>query len=86
MMSDQFSRVLSDPGPHTARSLAERLPDFPLAAIREALEALAAQGVLSKATRPDGEVEYRYLAPERYAQANLDVARDPGRRFNQKSR
>jgi predicted ArsR family transcriptional regulator len=79
-MSDHLARALSDPGPHTAESLAERLPDFPIEAIRGALETLAQQGVLERREQPDGgPPEYRYVAPERYAQANLDVVRDPAK-------
>ena len=85
-MSDALSNVLADAGPHTAESLAERLPGFPVAAIRDALEALTAQGVLERHLREDGQPEYRYVAPERYAQADLDVVRDPGQQFNRKPR
>lgn len=76
-MSDALREALSDPGPHTAEALAERLPAFPVEAIRDALEALTAQGVLERLPCPEG-FEYRYVAPERYAQANLDVIRNPG--------
>jgi predicted transcriptional regulator len=83
-MSESLTRALSDPGPHTVESLADRLPDFPAAAIQEALETLSAQGVLERIERPDGDTEYRYIAPERYAQANMDVIQNPGRRPNQR--
>jgi hypothetical protein len=70
--------VLQSPGPHTAASLARRLPAFSEEAIAQALEALTAQGVLEQEPGPDGEPQYRYVAPERYSQINLDVVRDPG--------
>ena len=76
-MSDSLTDALSNPGPHTAESLAARLPAFPLDAIRSALEALAAQGVLARDTPDGGPPEYRLVAPERYVQANLDVIKDP---------
>ena len=81
-MSDALRKALSDPGPHTAESLAERLPAFPVEAIRDALEALTAQGVLERRPCPEGGFEYRYVAPERYAQANQDVIRNPGNPHN----
>ena len=77
-MAGSITEALSNPGPHTAESLAERLPAFPREAIVEALDALAAQGVLQRSVRADGTAEYTYVAPERYHQANLDVVRDPG--------
>jgi predicted ArsR family transcriptional regulator len=73
-----IDEALRSPGPHTTRSLAERLPAFPEEAIRQALEALAAQGVLERSEGASGEAEYRYTAPERYHQINLDAVRDPG--------
>lgn len=81
-----LDEALRDPGPHTADTLAERLPGFSLEVIRQALETLAAQGVLERSQRADGALEYRYVAPERYVQAGLDVVRDPGRKFNQPGR
>jgi predicted ArsR family transcriptional regulator len=85
-MADNLAKVLADPGPHTAESLAERLPHFPLAAIREALETLAAQGVLERAEGADGRPEYRYLAPDRYVQADQDMIKDPAKRHNRPRR
>jgi hypothetical protein len=76
-MADTISEALSGPGPHTVESLAARLPDFPVQAIRDAVEALTLQGVLSREARPDGVAEYRLVAPERYAQINHDVVRHP---------
>jgi len=77
---DQFRKD----GPHTVASLARSLPFLPEAAIREALEALTAQGVLA---RGDGaDPEYRYVAPERYVQIHQDVVADPAARFNDRSR
>jgi hypothetical protein len=81
-MSD-LNQALSGPGPHTVVSLSRALPGFPPEAIREALEALTAQGVLAKEDGADGP-EYRYVAPERYAQANLDVIKNPGERHNRR--
>jgi predicted transcriptional regulator len=83
-VSDALSRALADPGPHTAASLAARLPEFPRAAVEAALEALAAQGVLERLDRPDGPPEYRYVAPERYVQADMDVIRNPGGPHNRR--
>jgi len=77
-MADTIAEALRSPGPHTAESLAEQLPFFPVDAIREALEALAAQGVLERSTGENGQAEYRYVAPDRYVQQNLDVIRNPG--------
>lgn len=85
-MPDTLNDALSDPGPHTAESLAERLPHFPVDAIREALEALAAQGVLERVAVEGGSTQYRYVAPEKYVQHNLDVVRDPARRGGGPSR
>ena len=81
-MSD-LKEALSSPGPHTVVSLSRALPGFPPEAIREALEVLAAQGVLAKEEGPDGP-EYRYVAPDRYVQANLDVIKNPGERHNRR--
>lgn len=77
-MPADLTEALSNAGPHSVASLAERLPHFPREALREALEALAEQGVLAREEGPDGETLYRYLDPARYQQANLDVVRDPG--------
>ena len=77
-MSGSISEAMRDGAEHTADSLAERLPSFPPEAIRDALEALAAQGVLARTTGDDGLVRYRYAAPELYGQINQDVIRDPG--------
>ncbi len=77
-MSDSLTQALSNPGPHTAESLAARLPAFPLEAIRAALEALAAQGVLARESEEGGSPHYRLVAPELYAQVNLDVIQNPG--------
>jgi predicted transcriptional regulator len=85
-MSDAISRLLSDPGPHTVDSLAARLPSFPREAIENALEALTAQGVLARATGDGGAAEYRYVAPERYTQAAMDVVHDPAAQLRRKRR
>lgn len=77
-MSDALSSSLADAGPHTVESLSRRLPHFAPETIRQALEELAAQGVLERRELPDGTVEYRYTAPERYLHAGRDVVRDPG--------
>jgi hypothetical protein len=77
-VTDSLSDALAAAGPHTAASLAARLPAFPPDAIAAALEALTAQGVLTREVGPEGEPAYRYTAPEQYQQANLDVIRDPG--------
>lgn len=79
-MSSTLKDALTNPGPHTAESLAARLPHFPPEAIREALEALTAQGVLERVTEVEGPPQYRYVAPEKYVQHSLDVVRDPARR------
>jgi Fe2+ or Zn2+ uptake regulation protein len=78
-VADDLTRALSNPGPHTAESLVERLPGFPLEAVREALETLAAQGVLARHDQPDGTTAYEYVAPDRYVQVNLDVIQDPAK-------
>ena len=83
-MADSLREALSDPGPYTAEALAEKLPDFTLPAIRDALEFLTAQGVLERSPGPDGAVQYRYVAPERYVQANMDAIRDPARRHERR--
>ena len=77
-MPDPISDALRQTGPQSAAEVAARLPGYPPEIVAEALEALAEQGVLQ---REGGEGElpkYRYLAPERYQQINLDVVRDPG--------
>lgn len=76
-MAPSLTDALKAPGPHTAASLAERLP-FAEDAVRDALEALTLQGVLAREEGADGEPQYRYVAPDRYHQINLDVIRDPG--------
>ena len=76
-MSDSLTQALAGPGPHTAESLAERLTAFPLEAIRDALDALTAQGVLAREDGSSGPPEYRLVAPDRYVQINLDVIKDP---------
>jgi len=83
-MPDSFSHEIANSGPHTAESLTEKLPGFPLEAVRDALEALTAQGVLKRDAGPDGRPQYTYVAPERYAQANLDVIQDPGAAHNRR--
>ena len=83
-MSDSLTQALSNPGPHTAESLAERLPAFPLESIRSALEALTAQGVLARENGEGGPPQYRLVSPELYAQANLDVIRDPAGGHNRR--
>ena len=77
-MSDPLTEALRGAGPHTARTLAARLPGFPEAVIAEALEALAQQGVLDREDGEGAEPTYRYVSPDRYRQINLDVIRDPG--------
>lgn len=79
-MSNSLTDALADPGPHTAASLAARLPHFPVEAISQALEALAAQGVLERVVGEGGVTAYRYVAPERYVQHTWDVIKDPGKR------
>jgi predicted ArsR family transcriptional regulator len=85
-MPDTLTEALSNPGPHTAETLAERLPHFSPETIRDALEALAAQGVLRRSLREDGTPEYHYVAPEKYVQANLDVIKDPAKGQNRRRR
>jgi Fe2+ or Zn2+ uptake regulation protein len=79
-MSNPLTDALTGPGPHTVASLAARLPQFPADAIRQALDALAAQGVLERIVGDDGATAYRYVAPERYVQHTWDVIKDPGKR------
>jgi hypothetical protein len=79
-MSESLSEALAGAGPHTAASLAERLPHFPFEAICNALELLVTQGVLQRSVQEDGTPEYTLVAPERYAQQNWDVIRNPGKR------
>jgi hypothetical protein len=79
-MSNPLSDALADPGPHTAESLAERLPQFPIDAIRQSLEGLANQGVLERETGENGVVTYRYVAPDRYVQHSWDVIKDPAKK------
>lgn len=79
-MSSPLTDALADPGPHTAASLAARLPHFPADAISQALEALAAQGVLERVVGEGDAPAYRYVAPERYVQHTWDVVKDPGKR------
>jgi len=85
-MSDQITRAFQDAGPHTADSLAERLSGFPREAVEQALETLSAQGVLERTVREDGVAEYRYVAPDRYVQHNLDVIVNPGDTHNRPRR
>jgi predicted ArsR family transcriptional regulator len=85
-MPESLAEALANPGPHTAESLAERLPHFPVEAVRDALEALAAQGVLERVDREDGTPEYRYVAPEKYSQIHLDVIRNPAEAKNRRPR
>jgi len=76
-MSDPLSQALSGAGPHTVDSLSRRLPNFPREAIHGALEALVAQGVLTRESTEAGETAYRYAAPEKYVQADWEVIRNP---------
>lgn len=85
-MSKSLESLLNDPGPHTVESLAARLPAFPLLAIQQALEALAAQGVLRREEGPDGKPQYVYVDPSRYVQANRDVIVNPGAAHNRRGR
>lgn len=85
-MSDALREALANPGPHTAESLAEKLPHFPVEAIRQALQVLTAQGVLERTEGDGGRPEYRYVAPDRYAQINLDVVRDPAKELEKRAR
>ncbi len=85
-MSSELTEALSNPGPHTVDSLAEKLPHFSTSVIRDALEALAAQGVLERIEEPDQQPAYQLVAPERYAQINLDVVKDPAARFKNRVR
>jgi hypothetical protein len=83
-MSTYLTDELRKAGPQSATSLAQRLPQFPAAAVEEALEALAAQGVLAREAGPAGEILYTLCAPERYTQIHLDVVRDPARGANRR--
>ena len=83
-MSDTLKQALQDPGPHTAESLAARLPAFPPDAIRQALDLLTQQGVLERSEGANGQPAYTYVAPERYAQVNMDVIRDPAKAHNRR--
>ena len=85
-MSVSLTEALSDPGPHTVSSLAERMPHFPADTIHAALEVLAAQGVLARENTESGEAAYRYVAPDRYAQADWEVIKNPGARHNGRPR
>lgn len=85
-MSNGLTEALSNPGPHTVDSLAEKLPHFPAGVIQDALEALAAQGVLERIEGEGGRAEYRLVAPERYVQINRDVIVDPAARFKDRIR
>lgn len=82
-MTDPIKQALSDSEPRTAEWLADRLPGFPVEAVRQALQTLAQQGVLEEIRGTEGATaSYRYVAPERYVQANQDVVRDPSRPHN----
>jgi hypothetical protein len=85
-MPTPLNEALAEAGPHTPESLAARLPHFPVEAIREALEALANQGVLAREVGEGGITAYRYVAPERYVQHTWDVVKDPGKRPGVKPR
>ncbi len=85
-MANSITLALQDPGPHTAATLAARLPGFPPEAIQQALDTLAAQGVLQRSDGPDGTPSYVYVDPSRYTQASLDVVRNPGDAHNRRRR
>jgi hypothetical protein len=85
-MSTSLNEALADAGPHTVDSLAARMPEYPRDVITQAVEALTAQGVLTREVGDDGVAQYRYVAPERYVQANQDVIRDVGQRGNRARR
>lgn len=85
-MPTTLTEALADAGPHTVDSLSERMPEYSRDVISQALEALTAQGVLSRELGEDGVASYRYVAPERYVQANQDVIRDVGQRGNRRPR
>jgi hypothetical protein len=80
----QSVRPDPDAAPETAESLAARLPDFPAAAIEEALQMLCLAGVLAKETLPDGRTGYRYQHPERYRMINAPVIKQPGPDFGRR--
>lgn len=85
-MATTLTEALAGAGPHTVDSLAARMPEYSRDVIAQALEALTAQGVLSREAREDGLAQYRYVAPERYLHANQDVIRDIGQRGNRRPR
>ncbi len=82
MSAGSLTDALRDAGPHTAASLAERLPFLAPSAIGEALEVLVVQGVLERVPGVGDTATYRYVAPDRYVQANFGVVQDPAARFN----
>ena len=83
-MPTSLNEALADAGPHTVDTLAARMPEYSRDVIAQALEALATQGVLAREAGDDGVATYRYVAPERYVQANQDVIRDVGQRGNRR--
>ena len=86
-MSDNpgsLEEALKSTGPHTVTSLSARLADFGPAAIAEALDALAAAGVLRKEDVPGQEPQYHYVAPERYGLINVPVVKLPGADFGRR--
>lgn len=85
-MALSLNEALADAGPHSVDSLSARMPEFSRDVIAQALEALTAQGVLTREIREDGVAQYHYVAPERYVQANQDVIRDVGQRGNRRPR
>jgi DNA-binding HxlR family transcriptional regulator len=85
-MATTLTEALTDAGPHTVDSLAARMPEYSRDTLTQALEALTAQGVLAREIGDDGVAFYRYVAPERYVQANQDVIRDVGQRGNRRPR
>jgi predicted transcriptional regulator len=85
-MPESLESALKDPGPHTADSLAARLPAFPREAIQQALDLLTDQGVLKREEGPAGEPQYVYVDPTRYAHANRDVIVNPGDAHNRRRR
>jgi predicted transcriptional regulator len=66
-----------DPQGETVDTLAARMPDFPRAAVEEALSMLSAAGVLRHETGPDGALRYFYADPSRYKLTDMDVIRQP---------
>jgi hypothetical protein len=72
-----LSALQSDGEPQTVESMAARLPAFSREAVAQALDTLAAAGVLRRERRSDGTELFHYANPRSYKLVDVPVIRRP---------